>query len=111
MTSLVALYVTYPDEEGAKEAARRLVAQKVVACANITPCTASIYEWRGEITEAKEVVVIYKMPELAMQEAMKRIKEDHPYDVPCIVAYHSIISDLDYGQWVEWVMSDKKEQQ
>ena len=78
------IYVTHENEENAKTLSDMIVGEKLAACANLFPIS-SAYWWQQEIARDNEWVSILKtIPELWLP-IQQRIKELHPYDVPCII--------------------------
>lgn len=86
MSDLVFVYVTAPSETVADGIAEALVGERLAACANILPGMRSVYRWKGEIARDREVVLIAKTRAERLPAITRRIKELHPYEVPCIVA-------------------------
>lgn len=98
--ALVTLYVTYPTAEEATRISRTLVAESLVACANILGPIQSIYRWQGATEETAEVAVLYKSTAAQAETASMRIAELHSYDVPCITVWPITSAFLPYAQWV-----------
>lgn len=86
MDGLTFLYSTAPDEKTAGEISRALVSAGAAACVNIIPGIRSVYRWDGEIEEAVECALIIKTTAAASEEARRIIRENHPYEVPAVVA-------------------------
>ncbi|XP_046736059.1 protein CutA homolog isoform X2 [Diprion similis] len=74
-------YVTVPSNEVAKNISRGLVKNKLAACVNIIPQITSIYEWKGEINEDQEILLMIKTRTEIVDALTKFIKENHPYEV------------------------------
>jgi periplasmic divalent cation tolerance protein len=92
--------VTGPDPDGLAALVRTLVDERLVACGQITGATRSIYRWQGEVCDDPEVrAVLHTRAEL-VPEVGTRIRELHPYDVPCVVAVAAAGGDRDYLAWV-----------
>ena len=91
---------TFPDEETASRIVRELVEAQHAACGTIIPKAKSIYRWQGNIEEASEAIVIFKIPAenfIAFQTALLAI---HPYETPEIAAFEpKEVSDA-YAKWV-----------
>jgi periplasmic divalent cation tolerance protein len=91
---------TFPDEETAAEAVRTLVSENLAACGTLLPGARSIYRWQGKIEDAREVVVIFKLPAASEDLFASRLLELHPYDVPEIVSLIPSHVHEAYAQWV-----------
>jgi len=76
------VYVTAP-ESAAAELAETLVDERLAACVNAVGCQ-STYRWEGTVeTDAETILLIKTTPE-GYDQLVERIKQLHPYDVPCI---------------------------
>ena len=91
---------TFPDAETATRIARKLVTEKLAACANIGAPVQSIYHWQGTIEEAQETMVFFKTTAARFEEFQGRLRSLHPYEVPEIVALRIAEGLPDYLQWV-----------
>jgi periplasmic divalent cation tolerance protein len=78
---------TLPDEATAADIVRQLVSEKIAACGTILPGARSIYNWKGSVEEANEVVVIFKIPKANFSSFEKELREIHPYEIPEIAAF------------------------
>jgi len=94
------IYITAADEEEAREIGSVLVAEKLPACVNIHPIK-SIYRWEGEVQEEGEVAMLVKTTARLVDKAIKRVKELHSYEVPCIVSLPIEKGNSDYLKWIE----------
>ena len=91
---------TFPDAETARRISSQLVADRLIACANILPAIESIYRWKGEIETGPEVLVLFKTSEDRCDSLQEKLRELHPYELPELV-FLPIINGLpDYLQWV-----------
>lgn len=86
MADIALLYTTWPDDETARAAGRRLVDERLAACMNLLGPITSIYRWQGAIEEAREVAALFKTTAGCAGAAAARIAELHPYATPAIVA-------------------------
>jgi periplasmic divalent cation tolerance protein len=100
MTELLLVMTSLPDIEVAKALARRLIDANLAACVQLQPGMQSIYLWDGRICEEQEVVLVAKTTAGRWAAISDYIKQNHPYDVPEIIAQPITHSDPDYAQWV-----------
>lgn len=76
---------TFPDHETAREISNQLVSGSFAACANILPAIESIYRWKGEIENANEALVLFKLSEDRQSAFQEKLRSLHPYEVPEII--------------------------
>ena len=100
MSEFLCLYITAPSSEVAARIGRTLVEERLAACVNIIPGMQSIYRWQDKIEAASEVVMIVKSRAALFDEIEKRIRELHPYDCPCIVAWPIEAGHQPYLGWL-----------
>lgn len=81
------VYSTLPSYKSAKIIAKEVLSNKLAACVNILPNINSFFIWNDKIEEIEEVILIAKT--LKALETEKKIKELHPYEVPCIITLDS----------------------
>ena len=98
------IYITTANEREAKKIAEVLVREKLAACANIFPIE-SIYRWHGKIEKAKELVMIVKTKTKLVEKVIKRLKELHSYQVPCII---SLPIEKGYKKYLKWIDKSTK---
>ena len=99
---------TFSNKEEAKKISKILLKERLVACANIIPEIESLYWWKEEIQEEKEVIAYFKTKKKLERVVIARIKELHSYDVPAIYAIESM--ELIYEPYREWVEKETKEE-
>ena len=98
--SLITLYATFGDAEEARRISRILVAEKLVACANILGPIQSLYQWQGVLEESSEVAALFKTTQARAKAAMARIAALHSYEMPCITTWPLDAVFPPYAQWV-----------
>lgn len=79
------VYMTAGNTEEARRIARTLVEERLAACVNILDHMNSFYEWKGQIQDDREVILIAKTRRTLFAQLAARVKELHSYEVPCIV--------------------------
>lgn len=94
------VYVTVGGPEEAREIGRKLVEERLAACANILPGATSIFRWDGKIEAASEAVLILKTSEQKLEPLIARAKALHSYDCPCIEALPVVEGNRDFLEWV-----------
>ncbi|AWR99953.1 divalent-cation tolerance protein CutA [Metallosphaera hakonensis] len=97
----VMILTTLPGEEEGKKIARTLVEEKIAACVNLIPRLTSVYRWEGKVVEDNEVLALIKTTSSKAEEAMKRLKELHPYKVPEILALAIKNGFKPYLDWID----------
>ena len=93
------ILVTAPHKD-AEKLAKRLLEERLVACANLIPNVKSFFWWQGKLDNAKEVVIVFKAPKKNIKHLMKRIADLHPYDVPEIIVLNVEDAWKPYAKWV-----------
>ena len=100
MTELLLVMTSLPDKEAAEALAKRLIDSHLAACVQIQTGVQSIYRWDGRICEEQEAVLVAKTTAAQWPAISAFIKQNHPYDVPEIIAQPITHSDPDYARWV-----------
>jgi periplasmic divalent cation tolerance protein len=101
----VMIFVTAASEQEAASIGRALVEEGLAACANIIPQIRSIYQWKGEVRDEGEALIIIKSREDLFERIRSRVKELHSYEVPEITAIKLEKGDPAYLQWIETVIA------
>jgi periplasmic divalent cation tolerance protein len=104
MSDLRIIYTTWPDAESARAAARSLVEEGLVACANLIPGIESVYRWQGEVESSAETLLLLKTVDGLVHEVMQRVSAMHTYDVPCIIELHVESVSAPFLAWVRETM-------
>ena len=99
--SAVTVYVTTGTQEEARDIARTIINEGLVACVNILGNISSIYRWDGEIKEDIETALLIKTRRELTTKLTDRIKELHSYDCPCVTVMNIANGNPDYIAWIE----------
>jgi periplasmic divalent cation tolerance protein len=92
--------ITAEDEDWLLDFTRSLVSERLVACGqHITPIQ-SIYRWNNEIQQSSETRVALHTRLDLVPAILERVKREHPYDVPCVLALAVAAANPDYLNWV-----------
>ncbi|MFB2623096.1 MULTISPECIES: divalent-cation tolerance protein CutA [Methanothermobacter] len=94
------IYITTSDQEESARIGRRLVGERLAACVNIIPSIKSFYHWEGSLEEDEESVLIVKTTSELTQQIIKRVRELHSYDNPCIISIPITGGSRDYLEWL-----------
>jgi len=105
MTDYRLLYLTVPNIEAGRALARRMVEERLVACAHVFPAGESFYRWEGKLMEEAELVIVAKTRADLAEEAIARIAEWHEYEVPCVL---SLAIDAGHPPFLKWVSENTK---
>ena len=95
------VYITTKDKAEAQKIGKTLVENRLAACANIIDKMSSIYWWEGKVQNANETVLIAKTRASLVQELIKKVKELHSYDCPCIVSLPIENGNPQFLDWIE----------
>jgi periplasmic divalent cation tolerance protein len=93
-------YVTAPDVTAANRISQTLLNEKLIACSNLLPDMDSRYWWQEKLESAHECVLILKSTSKNSADIMKRVKELHPYEAPCILEIAVETAAKAYGDWL-----------
>ncbi len=80
------IYTVASNKKEANKISEVLIKEKLAACCNIFSIE-SIYRWPGRIEKGKEFGIFVKTKTKLMEKIIKRIKEIHSYQVPCIISF------------------------
>ena len=100
MTEIMVVMCSCPDEAVAQQLASDLVRLRLAACVNIVPKIRSIYRWRNEVQDEGEALMIMKTTRVAYAELQSWLQQNHPYDVPEVLALPVRAGSADYLDWV-----------
>jgi periplasmic divalent cation tolerance protein len=92
--------MTVPDVETGLRIGRRLVEERLTACANVLPGLHSVYRWKDEVEEAGEALVVLKTVAGRVEALTERAAALHPYDVPEVLALPVLEGLQPYMDWV-----------
>lgn len=100
MPGEIVVLVTVPSARLARTMGRRLVEERLAACANIVSRVESIFAWEGKIEKARESLMILKTRRARFDRLVRRVKSLHPYTVPEIIALPIVRGSGDYLSWI-----------
>jgi periplasmic divalent cation tolerance protein len=95
------VYITAPSHAVASKLSHKLVMDGIVACVNIIPQVTSVYKWDGKIVEdAQEVLMIVKTTRGRLDDLMRVLDDEHPYDVPELISVPIWEGSEKYLKWI-----------
>jgi len=77
------------------------VQQKLAACVNIVAGMQSIYHWQGKLEKSAEVLLLIKTRREVYPQMESFIVENHPYELPEIVAVPIMQGLPGYLGWID----------
>lgn len=96
---------TCPDHQTAEKIARLLIERNLAACVNILPGLTSYYRWQGQIESAQELLLLIKSNSGRYSSVEAAILENHPYELPEIIAIPVDQGLPDYLHWIDSCLS------
>ncbi len=100
MESIRVVYISIPRDE-AEKMAHALVEQRMAACINIVPRIHSIFWWDDAVQTDEESLLIVKTTKGKFPELMAYVVENHPYELPEVIALPLIAAFPEYVEWVK----------
>lgn len=101
MNDLRVVLVTVSSEDEGLKVARGLVARRLAACVNIVPGVRSVYRWKGEVKDDKELLLVVKTRETHLAHVVQTVKELHSYSVPETIALPIVNGSEAYLGWLQ----------
>ena len=96
----IIVFVTAKDANEAELISKKLLEDKLIACANIVKDIKSFFWWEGKIDQADEVLLVMKTKKALFGEIVQKVKALHSYDVPEVLAVPIEVGNEDYLRWV-----------
>lgn len=101
MTNLCEVVVTAPDAEWLAAFTRGLIDDNLCAGAHEVERIRALYRWQGQVYDRAEArVAVHTRGEL-VPAIVQRANDQHPYEVPCVVATPIVAGNPQYLRWIE----------
>ncbi len=100
MTDVVEVIITGPDADWLAAFTRRLVDDRLAACGHHLTPIRSIYRWQDSVHDEPEARVALHTRASLVERITARANEEHPYDVPCVIALPVVHGNPAYLRWV-----------
>jgi len=91
---------TVDNDEQAQKIIDAILNKKLCACVNSFQVTSQ-YWWEGKIQKHAEIILLIKTLREKFHELQNTIKENHPYQVPEIIALPIIKGYTKYLAWLQ----------
>ncbi len=95
------IITTLPTQLDAENLASRLVTDRLAACVQIDGPIRSIYWWQDALAKETEWRCTVKTEKHSVEACMAKLRENHPYKVPEILAFAIEKVDPEYAAWVD----------
>lgn len=102
---MLIVFTTTSSKADASEIAQKAVEQKLAACVQIVAGIESVYEWKGKVTVDAECLLLLKTNKETYPQLEAFLKNEHPYDLPEIVAVNAENISNAYSNWLNDVLS------
>lgn len=106
MAEYIQVFSTVEKKEDAHRITKMVVEKRLAACAQIIGPITSTFWWKERLEEEEEWLLVMKTRDDLYAELEKAIKEDHPYEVPEILAVPVIEGNKSYLEWIEKEVGD-----
>ena len=95
------IVTTLPTQQDAEKLAGRLVMDRLAACVQIDGPIRSLYWWQDAMANESEWRCTIKTESRCVDRCIERLRENHPYKVPEILAQPIAKVDSEYAAWVD----------
>jgi len=97
---IIVIYCTVPDKKTAEKIAQVLVKEKLAACVSVVDKVQSFFSWDGNLCNEKELLLMIKTKRANYDKIRFMIEEQHPYNVPEIIALPVVNCSEEYMRWL-----------
>ncbi|HVC08366.1 MAG TPA: divalent-cation tolerance protein CutA [Elusimicrobiota bacterium] len=87
-----------PRQSGAL--AEKIVGSGLAACVNVVPGITSHYVWKGKKIKSREGLLVIKIAAANLARLTRFIEQNHPYEVPEIIALPFSRGSRAYLRWL-----------
>ena len=82
------IWSPFANRDEAEKAARKLLEEGLIGCANFMDGVESMFLWDNEIATARECGLLLKTNARLLKSATSRLEELHPYETPAILGWN-----------------------
>ncbi len=87
-------------KEDAEELSALVVEQRLAACSQVLGPITSTYWWNGKVERAEEWMCLMKSRDDTYQDLESTIRQNHPYEIPEILAFQLAHGNKRYLEWL-----------
>ena len=98
---------TTDSEEEASRLVRVGVENRLAACGQVLSPIQSTYWWQGKVESAREWMVVFKTTTERAEPLMDRLRAEHSYETPDIVAVPIVAGSPAYLEWISTETTDR----
>ena len=91
---------TTDSEAEARKLAELAVRSRLAACGQVLSPITSVYWWEGKVENAQEWMVVLKTTAGRVDQLIDRLRAEHSYDTPEIVAVSIVSGNPAYLDWI-----------
>lgn len=95
----IIIYSTFKNKKEADKIVQILLDKKLIACANYLNIE-SRYNWKGKVSNVKEIACFFKTKKGNWNKVKKCIEENHSYEIPCIINFSEVEANKEYTNWI-----------
>ena len=101
MSKPLLVLCTVPDEECGRRIAGGILERRLAACVTVGAEARSLFRWKGKISCESEHILFIKTTAVHYSALETHIREEHPYEVPEIIALPIAEGLPSYLDWIE----------
>lgn len=91
---------TTNSHESAIKITQHILANRLAACVSLLPEITSVYLWKDNITQDKEILLLIKTTQANQLSLFNAIKEIHPYETPELIRLDPSQVEDNYLKWL-----------
>jgi periplasmic divalent cation tolerance protein len=84
----------------AEELAKKLLSERLIACANLVRGVRSLYWWQGKVEEGEETMMVMKTDARSVRPLIRRLRALHSYQTAEILVLPVKDGNPRYLRWV-----------
>jgi periplasmic divalent cation tolerance protein len=96
-----------PDSAVAARVAAATVEAGLAACVNRIDGMTSLFRWQDAVQEEEESLLLLKTRRDVFDRLVETIRDNHPYEIPEIIALPIAIGDGAYLDWIDQNIIDQ----